>query len=359
MARTLGNSVSAKAFIQGLFFGLFLILLLAAWLWLRAPAFMSAQQARLANVTVPVETSGMMTLEQSAATPASSPATGLDKKPVPPAQPVPPAAPVLVSLPPAPIDGLYESTPAGHLPQIDAKSGRTPFTAYSRPFTAADANGKPTISLVITDLGVSQSAAQAALNSLPPSVTFALSPYAESPGVLASQARAKGHEIWMILPLQPPDYPRADPGPHTMLIGAPQQENLSKLNWLMTRADGYAGFLAPAPSPFLTAPDAKAILDAMAARGLGFADGTNTVSPKDTKAPLIHADLSLDRDSDPADITAKLTALEDTARKNGHATVLLPPLPLVFKAVKSWTDSLPQKGFVLAPLSAQAAQAAH
>ncbi|MBC7325143.1 MAG: divergent polysaccharide deacetylase family protein, partial [Moorella sp. (in: Bacteria)] len=133
-----------------------------------------------------------------------------------------PAARILESgLAEAPIEGLYETTPDGRLPIIRTKDGLTPFNAYRRPFDVYAAN-KPVISIAVTGLGLSDVAMESALRSMPPEVSFILSPYAPSATFWVNEARARGHEVWLTLPVEPKDYPTDDPGPHTLLIGAPE-----------------------------------------------------------------------------------------------------------------------------------------
>ena len=38
---------------------------------------------------------------------------------------------------------------------------------------------------------------------------------------LVAQARARGHEALLQAPMEPFDYPQNNPGPHTLLTGAP------------------------------------------------------------------------------------------------------------------------------------------
>ncbi len=329
---------SGKAFVQGLAIGLLLLALLHVWLWSQAPRTMDVLQKRLASQTVPVQ--------GSRAAPGSLEAMpeGADHTA---------SAPAVTPLQPAPVEGLYEQTAEGRLPRIDSQSGLTPFQAYRRPFDPAAAAGKPVVSLVLTDLGLSRAASESALEILPPEISFAISPYADFPDTLTASFRAKGHETWLVLPMQTSAYPRDDPGPHTLLTGVETQENLSRLTWLMGRAAGYVGFLGPGDDTFLKAKEAPDILDALFGRGVALAAASPDLKSA-AATPYVRPDLWLDSFVAPQDIQDKLQELENTARQNGHAAAVLPPLPLTYATVKAWAETLPQKGIVLAPLSAQA-----
>ncbi len=43
------------------------------------------------------------------------------------------------------------------------------------------------------------------------------------------------------IPLEPDNYPTEDPGPHTLLTTLPPEENMKRLQWLMSRYTGYVG----------------------------------------------------------------------------------------------------------------------
>ena len=74
--------------------------------------------------------------------------------------------------------------------------------------------------------------------------------------------------------MEPFDFPRNNPGPHTLLASAGKAANIDNLTWLMSRFTGYAG-VANFLGSKLTV-DAKAltpVLHEIAARGLFYLDG--------------------------------------------------------------------------------------
>jgi polysaccharide deacetylase 2 family uncharacterized protein YibQ len=108
---------------------------------------------------------------------------------------------------------LIERTEEGPLPRI-ADDGRMPMQAYAPPASAA--MGKKKIAIVITGLGISARATAAALKILPPGVTLAFAPYAGDVQRWVSEARKRGHEVLLEVPMEPYDFPDSDPGPHTL-----------------------------------------------------------------------------------------------------------------------------------------------
>lgn len=105
---------------------------------------------------------------------------------------------------------LVENTPLGPLPRI-ADDGRKPMQAYAAPA----ATGKLRIAIVMTGLGLSAKATQAALSGLPAAVTVGVLPYSSDAPRWLSAARASGHEVVLQVPMEPFDFPDSDPGPHT------------------------------------------------------------------------------------------------------------------------------------------------
>ncbi|MBU0858642.1 MAG: divergent polysaccharide deacetylase family protein, partial [Alphaproteobacteria bacterium] len=51
--------------------------------------------------------------------------------------------------------------------------------------------------------------------------------------------------------------------------------------------------------------------------------------------------------------TDALAQLEKLAREQGFAAAVIRPYPLSYQLVQEWIATLPEKGIVLAPLSAQ------
>lgn len=289
-------------------------------------------------------------------------ATDIIEAPEPEPEPTP--ASDIGALPPAPIDGLFVDTRDGRLPAIRDSDRMRPFDAYKRPFDSAAAVGRKRVSIVLVDFGLSEGLSRMALNDLPPDITVAVNPYAPAAAMWAQDSRTAGHEPWLVLPAENEFYPTNDPGPQAVLIGAAERQNLNRLYWALSQAQGYAGIVSGYnPVFFRSAADMRPVLGDVFGRGLGFVDGdTNPASQPGSmalgyKAPYAHADLWIGRpDSTAESIGAALRRLEMLAENNGHAIGFVHMAPPALDLLKNWVDSLPRKGIVLAPLSVAAAQ---
>lgn len=262
---------------------------------------------------------------------------------------------------PAPIPGLYETTPLGRLPVVNKDQNMSPFSAYKRsfPFYKTD---KPLIMLAVTDLGLSAVATESAIRTMPADISFIFSPYSSDMELWVNESRQRGHEVWLSIPFEPLDYPQTDPGPHTLLKGVPDRDNLRKLRWLLGRADGYVGFVGGRDTHFDESfREYRALITKIYQRGLGFVDTSETPSPIPESLALSmktgygKVDVIIDEVPTQAGINAALTRLENTALRQGYAVGVFSPIPLSYQKVLLWAKHLHRKGYVLAPLSASAA----
>lgn len=340
-----------RLFLRGLFVGALIYVVIAAYVFFKASDFEEKQIATLPHKTTVIKNIGSSAVIQGHMAATTGEENSSAKSKFPHAHP----------LDSVPVAGLYEESPNGLKPIIRESDGLTPFEAYRRPFDKNVIGKKPIISLGLYEVGISQVASESALRTLPPEISFILSPYTPDTSFWVRQARSYGHEVWMILPMETEHYPRHDTGAHTLLTQTPFKENAAKLDWVMGSTVGYAGFIAPRNPTYLESlEDTRPILHELAKRGLGFIN-TSQYSSAVIKnlylglnAPYGHAPIWLDIPPSKDDIQAKLAELEDMARKQGHAAAILNTLPITYQEIIAWYETLEDKGFVLAPLSIEA-----
>ncbi len=249
---------------------------------------------------------------------------------------------------------LIENTRQGPLPRI-ADDGRTAMQAYAAPAAA----GKFRIAIVVRGLGISATATKAALDTLPPGVTLAFAPYARDVGRWVAQARAKGHEVLLEVPMEPFDFPDSDPGPHTLRAGQGEGTNMDRLSWALTRFTGYAGVTNLMGQRFLSDSDALSpVLTYLSRHGLYFFDNgsaVQSVAPLvagQVGAPLVQSNATIDTIQTALEIDHRLSDLEKAARANGSATGSAFLYPVSLSRIAAWAKDLRSRGFVLVPVSA-------
>ncbi len=265
-----------------------------------------------------------------------------------------------IRLTPAPDKRLVETGRYGPLPRIGA-DGATPMEVYARPVSLSPKlkAGAPRIALVVGGMGLNPQLSASAIEELPDAVSLAFAPYGANVEALAARARERGHEILLQAPMEPYDYPRNDPGPHTLLTGSRQTGALDDLHWLMSQFVGYVGVVNFLGARFTA--DEGALTPTLAdigARGLFFLDdGTSPQSLVASVAPRLglpaaRADLVIDAKAAPESVEAALARLETLARQNGAAIGFASALPAAVTRIARFARDLERRGVALAPVSA-------
>ncbi|MEO9774256.1 divergent polysaccharide deacetylase family protein [Roseibium sp.] len=267
--------------------------------------------------------------------------------------------------PDAPVTGLSvnpdsrvsERSDYGFLPKI-SDAGVRPLDAYSRPIVR-EFTSIPKIAVVLTGLGLSETGTQNAIRRLPSDITFALAPYGGDLDLWMQQARGKGHELLLQLPLEPFDFPDNDPGPHTLLVSLRPAEMLDRLAYLLTRVTNYVGVIPEMGTRFTsTKPSMEYLFEKLKSRGLMFVDNgssSRSLSPEvaaDKRIPFSGVDVVLDEVPKEDSIDAKLLQLEGVARSRGVAVAAASALPVTVRQLEKWVRDLEERGIQLVPVSA-------
>ncbi len=279
----------------------------------------------------------------------------------PPPPPAPPVAPPVASsghgLAPAPDPALVETSPLGPLPRI-GPNGREPWRVYARPFDVRDS--RPRVAVILSGLGLSSAATEAAIQGLPGEVTLAFQPYADIVQQWIGLARAAGHEVLLNLPMEPVDFPESDPGRRALFVTLSPDENEERLRWALSRVSGYVGVVNHMGSRFTTVRDAmQPVLAELKARGLLFVDAraaahsVATVMASQMQVPRAINDRFLDdREVSRATVDARLAEIERIAKEAGVSIAIGQGFPVTIERLRAWTETLDAKGLALAPVSA-------
>ena len=280
--------------------------------------------------------------------------------PPPPLPPPPESETASITLVQVPVAELVEDSQYGPLPKI-AADGRRPIDVYARPskYAVKAADQPPRIAVLINGMGMSDAATADAIKGLPAPVSVAYGAYGRNLQDWVTKTRAAGHEVLLQIPLEPQDYPTNDPGPHTLLTSLPPEENMKRLQWLMSRFTGYVGITNLMGAKFETTQDSfLPVLEEVKARGLMFVDdGTTQNSTVGQIAGTIGleygtGDVDIDAVPSPDSIAKALAHLESLAKERGSAIGVASAKPATIKQLAQWVSQLQGKGFVLIPVSA-------
>jgi polysaccharide deacetylase 2 family uncharacterized protein YibQ len=277
-----------------------------------------------------------------------------NRQPVEPEEPTDTSAPDSLALVTDPT--LIEETEIGPLPII-GPDGREPWQVYARPFD--DYSTKPRIALVIAGLGLSSVVTGTAIETLPPEVTFAFSVYGNNLEQWIDKARGTGHEIMLMLPMEPYNFPANDPGPDTLQVDQNKAEILKRLHTVLSSATRYIGVTNDMGSKFTSSEEAMTtVLNDLKKRGLLFMDSrTSQYSvaarlARELRVPRAVNNRYIDNDLSEAEILERLEELENVARTYGAAAGIGRPYPVTIRTLAEWAEGLEGKGFVLVPVSA-------
>jgi polysaccharide deacetylase 2 family uncharacterized protein YibQ len=280
--------------------------------------------------------------------------------PAAPPPPIPESETGSITLAPVPAEGLVEDSQYGPLPKV-ASDGRRAIEVYARPSRYAlvgRMGGPPRIAVLVTGLGLPGAASPDVLKGLPAQISVAYGAYGRNLQDAVARVRAEGHEVLLQIPLEPENYPNVDPGPHTLITTLPPEENLKRLQWLMSRYTGYVGVTNHMGSKFEVSTESlQPMLEELKRRGLLYVDDG---SVQGSKTELVAKTIGLDYSSasvqidgqSPAEIAKELAKLESVAKEQGAAIGVVSAKPATIKQLNEWASTLEGKGIVLVPVSA-------
>lgn len=245
---------------------------------------------------------------------------------------------------------LVDASPFGPLPRI-GDDGRQPLQTYARPYDRRDE--RPKVAIMVTGLGPQADATNATFH-LPGAISLMFSPYTEDLPAYFERARLAGHEVLLELPMEPPDYPASDPGPHTLRASGTVDANIERLNWVLARAPGYFA-VAGRGGAFADSQEAGPVMRELAAKGVGMIeiDGAGLTGASDA-ADLAYLSAPNWIDDTPSvqAIDQALAELEAKAIEQGRAIGVAEAYPVTLRRLVEWTADLEERGIALVPVSA-------
>jgi uncharacterized protein len=249
---------------------------------------------------------------------------------------------------------LIEASSYGPLPRIST-TGSRPLETYARPVDVPASAVR--IAIVVGGLGIDRDSTAKAIATLPADVSLAFAPYDPNMTTDVDTAHAGGHELLLQVPLEPFNYPAINPGKNTLTTDASEDENRSRLRWLLGRMTGYVGVVNYLGARFTADQQAMVpVLRELASRGVLYLDdGSSPRSATEAaagRAPFLRADMVLDADVSPEAVKAQLAALESIARARGFAIATATAFPQTVDAIAAFAADAAARGIVLVPLTA-------
>lgn len=220
-----------------------------------------------------------------------------------------------------------------------------------------DPGKRPMIAIVLDDVGVAPLHARAALD-LPAPIVLSIMTYAEKAKTFADEARQRGHEVMVHMPMQPLSA-SINPGPQALTVGLSANEITQRVDWGLSRFSGYVGFNNHMGSRF-TQDEAgmRIVLQEAKSRGLLFLDSKTIAGSVGDRLAAemgvthIARDVFLDDTLTEGSIARQLAEAEVIARKRGYAVAIGHPHPATIAVLKRWLIEAQARGFAIVPLTA-------
>ncbi len=220
-----------------------------------------------------------------------------------------------------------------------------------------DRPGLKLIAVIIDDAGLDRPRTARAAH-LPGPLTISFLPYAGELQRQADEARRRGHELMLHLPMEPIS-PSEDPGPYPLLTWLKRDELEHRLVLMLQRFDGFVGVNNHMGSRMTQDAGAMLpVLEQVRARGLLFVDSRtiagSVAGPLADRLgiPGTARDVFIDHEGSAEAVAARLNDIERIADRQGQAVAIGHPHDLTLGALERWLPDLAARGFTLAPVSA-------
>ena len=203
----------------------------------------------------------------------------------------------------------------------------------------------PLVAIVLDDIGYDRHIANQLL-ALDAPLTFSILPYGPHSQTLAAEARSKGREIMLHLPMEPREFPDINPGPGALLSQMSPDEFIAQLNVDLDRVVGLKGVNNHMGSGISTSSERmRQIFSVLKKRRLYYIDSRTTA---DTVArpcarllqiPFAERDVFIDHREDEKFIRGQFDLLIKRARLQGYAVGIAHPHAITLRVL---ADILPE-----------------
>ena len=218
------------------------------------------------------------------------------------------------------------------------------------------ATHKPMIAIVIDDMGVDLKRSEWALD-LPAGVTMSYLPYARKIDSQVKEAKDKGHEILLHMPMQA-ESDGEDPGPYHISVGMSDAQLEKNIITALDSFKGYDGVNNHMGSKFTTyKPGLELFMTELEKRHVFFLDSRTTPQTvaeqvaREHHLLTTHRDVFLDHIETAEFVAAALNHTEDVARVTGAAVAIGHPKDVTLASLEAWLPTLKAKGFQVVSLS--------
>lgn len=239
-----------------------------------------------------------------------------------------------------------------------------PVQQGAAPTTTADGKPLPPVtahlSMLVMRVGQSRTLTGLVLESLPPAVDLAISPYATDMAATLASATKKGHATWVELAMQS-RRTNVDNGPLALSTGNTQEENLKLVDRQVARTAGNVRGVIVPPDAAMPANGQvwASFAYIMVDRGYSIFDATEIPVKSDLylkktgagNDAYFSSDFIVDGNAGAQALDASFAAIEAELKKEPRLTMVLDnPSALAVRKAAAWLATLPAKGVAIEPV---------
>lgn len=207
----------------------------------------------------------------------------------------------------------------------------------------------PLVAIVVDDIGYDRKVAQQFIDMDAP-LTLSVLPNGPFSKQLAADARAKGHEIMLHLPMEPSEFPAVNPGPGALLFQMTPDQLIDQLNIDLGLIPGIKGVNNHMGSGLSESSEhMRQIFSILKKRGLYYIDSRTTAktvarpSARLLQLPFAERDIFIDHFEDERFIRGQLDQLIERAKRQGFAVGIAHPHSITYKVLSEFMPVIKQK----------------
>jgi hypothetical protein len=215
----------------------------------------------------------------------------------------------------------------------------------------------PRVAIVIDDLGWDLRAARLLLDINAP-LNFAILPNTPHRDVIAQEARQRGREILLHLPMEPYHYPHVNPGQPVLLSTMNTHELTAQLENALATLPGVIGVNNHMGSRLTEDHEAmRVVMQLMKHRNLFFLDSRTSQKSlayqvaRELGVRTAQRQVFLDNQTDTYKIAQQLHRLAALARESGSAIGIGHPYPETIQSLRNTLPEIRQTGVEIVPIS--------
>lgn len=231
-----------------------------------------------------------------------------------------------------------EPTPHKDAPQQQSANA----LKETKALRESDKKNQGILSIFVVGLGLYPELTEEALN-LPQEIMLGYYPRSPEIASQIENATSKGFDVYMMCPMEPVYYPQNDPGPNTLLTGLPEEENLKRLNDLLSISPFIKGLVSYQGSLFMTSEeDLSPIMKALAAKDKIFIDSSNAPQSKiktvchEQKTTCYQTIFQLDQELSGESLKKTFKEVENALKSNERVIIFGFAYPITLEVLTAW-----------------------